>query len=112
MICGSGKPKNTGNEGKLMEKLRDLRSLRLEMNLNDYKLSFDEVNGDWKSIYYIYFIIANLNEKPVLDEGSTKKLADVMKLREKNKFLDEEVKQLETEYLAKMSKLMIMAHVV
>lgn len=53
MICGNFKPKNTGNEAKLMEKLRDLTSLRLEMNLNDYKLSFDEINGDWKSNVFI-----------------------------------------------------------
>lgn len=48
----------------------------------------------------------------MLDEGSSKILGNVTKLKEQNKQLEEELKQVETEYLAKMSKLMIMAHVV
>jgi hypothetical protein len=48
MICNS-KPKNKVDDTKLMDKLRDLKSLKLEIKLNDYKLTFDEANGDWKS---------------------------------------------------------------
>lgn len=48
MNCTS-KPKTALTDTKLIETLRDIKGLKLEMKLNDYKLNFDEIAGDWKS---------------------------------------------------------------
>jgi hypothetical protein len=50
-MCSCGNVnKPVVNGPKLLEELRDLKGLKLDIKLNDYKLSFDEVIGDWKSI--------------------------------------------------------------
>ena len=49
MICTSRKPKKDTQE-KILEKIRNLDKLKLDIKVNDYLLSFNEQTGDWKSI--------------------------------------------------------------
>jgi hypothetical protein len=45
-----GNKKKTGNEKNILEDIRSLSGMNLAIQLNDYKLTFDETKGDWKSI--------------------------------------------------------------
>lgn len=44
--CGS-KPVTNGKQ--ILEEIRSLGKMNLAIKLNDYNLTFDEQNGDWKS---------------------------------------------------------------
>lgn len=99
--CGAQKNK-VENSQKLFEEIRDIKSLKLDIKLNDFKLNFDENYGDWRT---------NLNEKPICDEGVEKKRENIKLLKEQSKELDLEFEKLEQEYLAKISKLLIMAQI-
>jgi hypothetical protein len=45
--CGK---KKVENGDKILEDIRSLNGLNLNMKLNEYKLEFNEQTGDWKSI--------------------------------------------------------------
>ncbi len=48
MFCGGSKKK--GNEKQVLEDIRSLKGMNLAIRMNELKLTFDENNGDWKSI--------------------------------------------------------------
>jgi hypothetical protein len=56
-------------------------------------------------------MLANLNEKPLSDDGIEKKREEIKKLKEHSSLLDQELEKLEKEYLVKISKLLLMAGV-
>lgn len=49
---------------------------------------------------------------PVVNEKEVKKSDDLKKLKDESQSLDDEIKKIETEYMAKLSKLLVMAQVV
>lgn len=49
MNCGSSKPKYLDQGKKALEGLRDTNSMKVGIQLGEYKLAFDEKMGDWKS---------------------------------------------------------------
>ena len=49
MICGSSKKKA---DEKSIQVLREMNGLAFTIQLGDFKLTFDEKLGEFKSIYY------------------------------------------------------------
>lgn len=50
MICGGSSKIKSKDPKKILEELRDVTTLGLEIQLNNYKLAFNNKDGDWKSI--------------------------------------------------------------
>lgn len=51
MICG----KKPAPKNDIMAKLRDLNSTKIEMELNKFKLVFDNNNAEWRCNLNSYF---------------------------------------------------------
>ncbi len=51
--CGGSK--KLPNEKQILEDIRSLKGMNLNIKLNEYRLSFDETVGDWKSILIYYY---------------------------------------------------------
>ena len=56
MFCGSNNNIKATVNDKVIQNLRNFNENKLEIKLNDYKLEFNELTGDWKS-FFIFFIL-------------------------------------------------------
>jgi len=120
MNCGKKPTRKTD----IIAKLRDLSSKKIEMNLNQFNMLFDNNNAEWKSkeitynfdLNWNYFNNFNLNKFLLLanfnDVATYDKDKKIKELKQKNEEADLELKMLENIYLAKMSKLLLYSHIV
>ena len=92
------------NDGKaVLDKLRNYENLKLNIDLNDYKISFNQAKGEWESNLHTFEI-----ENP--DEDIIKSKLEVLINDESN--IDNEILELEKEYQANMAQLLIITKVV
>ncbi len=107
MICGKKEtPKNN-----IMATLRDLNSHKIEMELNKFKLVFDNNSAEWRcNSNYLFLNIkfpANFQDVALTDKDQK-----VKDLKRKNEEAEQELKELEKIYLSKMSKILLYSHLV
>jgi len=97
MICGSTKKKF---DEKSITYLREMNNMNFTAQLGEFKLTFDEKAGEFKT---------NMNNKEVHDDNLIKKREEVKKLDEKSQEIDKTISDLEKEILMKVSRLYMMA---
>ena len=92
------------NDGKaVLEKLRNYENLKLNIDLNEYKISFNQAKGEWESNLHT-FEIENLNEEIIKSK--------LLVLIKDESNIDNEILELEKEYQANMAQLLIITKVV